>query len=92
MKKVLQEVLIIFEILTVVVSIAPFLLWFLINFYYVKYKNNRIKKKVLRILSDQGLSKPLSEEIVRIILPEIKIQEIGEIFRNERRFFRKQNK
>ncbi|MGB9894860.1 MAG: hypothetical protein ACPLN2_03050, partial [Thermoproteota archaeon] len=75
-----------------IVSIAPFLVWFLINFYYIKYKNNRIRSKVLKVLIDQGLPKSLSEEIVRTILPEVKMQEIGEIISNERYFSRRQNK
>lgn len=92
MKKLLWKVFLVFEVLFVIVSVAPSLLWFLINFYYIKYKNNKVKKKVLKILNSQGLPERLSEEITEMILPEVKIQDIGEIIYNERRFFRKQNK
>jgi len=92
MKKLLWKVFLVFDVLFVIVSVAPSLLWFLINFYYIKYKNNRVKKKVLKILNSQGLPERLSEEITEMILPEVKIQDIGEIIYNERRFFRKQNK
>jgi hypothetical protein len=92
MRKTLQKVSIAFEILLTVVSIAPFFVWFLINFYYIKYKNNRVKSKILKILSDQGLPKPLSEEIARTITPEVKMQEIGELIRNGRYFSRRQDK
>ncbi|MGB9805606.1 MAG: hypothetical protein ACP5LN_00145 [Thermoproteota archaeon] len=92
MNRALQKVFIVFEVLLTIVSIVPFLVWFLINFYYIKYKNNRIRSKVLKVLIDQGLPKSLSEEIVRTILPEVKMQEIGEIISNERYFSRRQNK
>ncbi|MCI4439437.1 hypothetical protein JHC27_06295 [archaeon] len=51
-----------------------------------------MKSKILKILSDQGLPKPLSEEIVRTITPEVKMQEIGELIRNGRYFSRRQDK
>lgn len=91
MRKISQKFFLGLEIILTLISVTPFLLWFIVNFYYAKYKNNRIRKKLLRKLNDQGLPEHLSREIVELILPEIKIP-TGESFFNERHFFRRQDK
>ncbi|MBO3801718.1 MAG: hypothetical protein QXS21_03120 [Thermoproteota archaeon] len=91
MRRISQKFFLGLEILFTLISLMPSLLWFILNFYYAKYKNNRIRKKLLRKLNDQGLSEHLSREIVESILPEIKIP-MGESFFNGRHFFRRQDK
>lgn len=51
----------------------PTLLWLFLNFYYIKYKIGRNRKKMLKALKREGLPEPVSVEIAKHIFPEIEL-------------------
>ncbi|MEM2940579.1 MAG: hypothetical protein QW304_03390 [Thermoproteota archaeon] len=73
MGRSLQLALTLGEIVVSLFIFIPTLLWLLLNFYYIKHKIGRNRKKMLEALKREGLPEPVSVEIAKHIFPEIEL-------------------
>lgn len=73
MGRTLRSALVVVEGVITFFTLIPTLLWLLLNFYYVKYKISRNRKRMIKALKREGLSEPVSIRIAEHIFPKIEL-------------------
>ncbi|MEM2087602.1 MAG: hypothetical protein QXF52_02870 [Thermoproteota archaeon] len=71
MGRSLRIALIVVESVATFLILIPTLLWLLLNFYHLKYKIGRNRKKMVKALKKEGLSESVSVKIAEHVFPKI---------------------
>lgn len=71
MGKTLQKVLLAAEFLITIIILIPAFIWFSLNISLANYKIGRNRKKMVKMLSREGLPEHVSIKIAEHMLPKI---------------------